>query len=68
MKQTPQTDQFTGLSDAEAESRLRQYGKNVFRVKQVPRFLVIIWNMVREPMFLLLLTACLLYFLLGSVS
>ncbi|WP_341839622.1 cation-translocating P-type ATPase [Chitinophaga caseinilytica] len=68
MKQTPQTDQFTGLSDAEAESRLRQYGKNVFRVKQVPRFLVIIWNMVREPMFLLLLTACLLYFILGSVS
>ncbi|MGE7775821.1 cation-translocating P-type ATPase [Chitinophaga sp. NPDC101104] len=68
MKQVPQTDQFTGLSAAEAESRLRQYGKNVFRVKQVPRFLVIIWNMVREPMFLLLLTACLLYFILGSVS
>ncbi|WP_126243650.1 cation-translocating P-type ATPase [Chitinophaga rhizosphaerae] len=68
MKQTPQTDQFTGLSATEAESRLRQYGKNVFRVKQVPRFLLIIWNMVREPMFLLLLTACLLYFILGSVS
>lgn len=68
MKQTPPTYGFIGLTTAEAEAKYSQHGPNVFRSRQPPRFLLILWNMVREPMFLLLLTACLLYFILGSVS
>ncbi len=68
MKQVPETGGLHGLTSAEAAARLGQYGKNIFRIKQPPRFLIMLWSMVREPMFLLLLAACLLYFILGSIS
>lgn len=59
---------LSGLSSEEVASLQRQYGKNVFRFRKENRLLHILWNIVREPMFVLLVIACSLYFILGQVS
>lgn len=57
-----------GLKQAEAESRLKQFGYNKFKTAGSGGLLKIISGIVREPMFILLSIACLLYFILGQVS
>ena len=53
-----------GLTEQEAAQRLNQYGKNVLHINDTKRLLRIVWDIVKEPMFLLLAAACFLYFLL----
>lgn len=57
-----------GLSGPQVERLQRQYGKNIFRAAAQYRFLHILWDVLREPMFILLLIACSLYFILGNIS
>ena len=53
-----------GLSEKEAQLLLQQHGKNALHINARKRFFKIIWDIVKEPMFLLLLLACCLYFIL----
>ncbi len=55
-----------GLSKAEVELRQRQYGKNVFRLESSRRWLHLLRSVLLEPMFILLVFASLLYFILGE--
>lgn len=43
-----------------------RYGKNIFIKEDTQNFRRLLLNMVSEPMFLMLLLACSLYFLLGE--
>jgi Ca2+-transporting ATPase len=57
---------YTGLSAEEAEQRLLQEGPNELPSRETRNIFVIIRDVVREPMFLLLVGAGLIYFVLGD--
>ena len=61
----PDTPQ--GLSSAEAQRRLLEDGQNVLPAAQPRNTLVIAYQVVREPMFLLLIGGAVIYLLLGDV-
>jgi Ca2+-transporting ATPase len=55
-----------GLSSAEARQRQQKYGKNELSPNKKDNFLVKIFHILCEPMFLLLITAAAIYFFLGE--
>ncbi len=55
-----------GLSGEQAAERQKQYGKNELVQQKKPRFFITVLRILAEPMFLLLLVAATIYFLLGS--
>lgn len=57
-----------GLSSPQIFLLQREYGKNIFIGQTRRRFISIVWDIVKEPMFLLLLVACSMYFILGEVG
>lgn len=57
-----------GLKLRELSSLEEKFGKNEFSVRQGANILRTAWGIIREPMFLILLLACLLYFLLGETG
>lgn len=57
-----------GLSTDEVVIRQKQYGRNVLKRGPGRRFIHIIWDIVKEPMFVLLMIACSLYFMLGETG
>ncbi len=61
-------DQVPGLSTREIPALRQLYGKNEFSPGTSRRLLRIIWDIVKEPMFLLLLIACSLYFILHELN
>lgn len=58
----------TGLSDIEAEERLKVHGENVLSASKPRSFLAIATGTIREPMFLLLLGCGGLYLGLGDMG
>jgi Ca2+-transporting ATPase len=62
------TLQHGGLSSAVAKVRLKQDGANELPVSGERSLWGIAWEVVREPMFLLLVAAGVIYLLLGDVS
>ena len=61
-------DTLTGLSDAEASRRLQQNGYNELPSSKGRSILATAWDVVREPMFLLLLACGTIYLVLGDVQ
>ena len=59
---------FKGLSVLEVPVLQKQYGKNKFRIESSRHFIHFVWNILKEPMFILLVIACSLYFILGEIS
>ncbi|MDA8432063.1 MAG: cation-translocating P-type ATPase [Nitrospiraceae bacterium] len=59
---------IAGLSEAEAAARLRQEGYNELPSSKSRGFLSIAFEVVREPMFLLLIAGGAIYLLLGDVQ
>ena len=57
-----------GLLNEEVITLQKQFGKNIFRFRKEHRFVHIVWDIVREPMFILLAIACGLYFILGETD
>ena len=57
-----------GLSAAEASKRLAQDGYNELPFEETRTFLTIVTEVIREPMFLLLVGAGLIYFVLGDLE
>ncbi|MBL7685369.1 MAG: HAD-IC family P-type ATPase, partial [Deltaproteobacteria bacterium] len=62
-----ETLSFSGLSEAEARVRLEQEGPNELPLLRRHDFLFLLWEMLCEPMILLLMTAALIYFFLGDL-
>ncbi len=60
------TPSFPGLTQAEALARQAQFGKNELPARRRNHLLESLWNVAREPMFILLAAACALYFFLGE--
>ncbi len=66
MSVTPLPSKFRGLSAEEVNIRQRQFGHNMLYTGGARTLLHILWEAVREPMFLILVVVCSIYFLLGS--
>ncbi len=61
-------DTLQGLTHNQVSLLQKQYGKNIFRAGKEYRFVRIMWGIIREPMFIMLVIACSLYFILGQIS
>lgn len=57
---------MTGLNSAEAKRLQQQYGKNELTPQKKESFLQKILHIICEPMFLLLIAAAIIYFVLGE--
>jgi Ca2+-transporting ATPase len=69
MQDTVITSQrIRGLSAQQVPSLQKEFGKNIFKAGDHSRFLRIVFTIVKEPMFILLVIACSLYFILGSIA
>ena len=62
----PQIKVTQGLTTEEAKKRQEQYGKNELIPEKKESFLHKIFHVITEPMFLLLLVAAVIYFILGE--
>lgn len=60
------TQKHTGLSIEEAKRRQQQYGKNELSPQNKENFFKKILHILCEPMFLLLIVAAVIYFILGE--
>lgn len=67
-KHKQNTGDIHGLNTPEVTERRKKYGKNVLASAKKNHLLLSIWNIAREPMFLLLAVACGLYFFLGDTT
>ncbi len=63
---TNEKSQAAGLSSAEARARQEKYGKNELTPKKKDGFLRKTLHIIGEPMFLLLIAAAIIYFILGE--
>src|SRR3954452_8137105 len=61
-------EKICGLSKAGAAERLRTHGPNELPSSKARSIWAIAWEVVREPMFLLLLAAGVIYLLLGDLE
>jgi magnesium-transporting ATPase (P-type) len=59
---------FHGLTSEEAAERLRRYGPNALPRDEGPSVFDIIVRTLREPMFLLLAAAAILYLVIGDLG
>lgn len=66
MKRLPDISQLTGLSRQEAEKRLKAEGFNELPSAKPRPLYAIAWDVITEPMFLLLMTCGIIYLLIGS--
>lgn len=57
---------LNGLSAGEALKRQLQYGKNELKPQKKQNFITKVFRIISEPMFLLLIAAAVIYFLLGE--
>lgn len=60
------TPKNAGLSSAEAKRRQQQYGKNELTPQKKESFIKKVLHILCEPMFLLLIIAAVIYFILGE--
>jgi Ca2+-transporting ATPase len=61
-------DDIKGLTLQQVSVLRQQYGENIFHAEPSRRFISIIWDILKEPMFILLIIACSLYFVLGELA
>jgi Ca2+-transporting ATPase len=59
---------YTGLTQDQVAEHRRVFGRNELKAQQRNPVLKSLWNIVTEPMFILLVVACVLYFALGDIS
>ena len=63
-----QTEKYSGLSEEQAKQKLEKEGFNELPSSKPKGILHIIFGVVKEPMFLLLVACGTLYLLLGDVQ
>jgi P-type Ca2+ transporter type 2C len=57
-----------GLSIQQIPALQQQYGDNIFQADPPRRFMHMVLDIVREPMFILLVVACTIYFVLSQIK
>ncbi len=57
---------ITGLPESQIPELRQQYGKNRFQLEKQRRLLHVLRDIIAEPMFILLMIACSIYFMLGQ--
>lgn len=65
---TKNDQDFLGLSSLTAKNLQEKFGKNELTPQHKQRFINKVFHIICEPMFLLLIVAAIIYFLLGSPS
>ncbi len=68
MEKIKNDPQFAGLSDSEVKSRITRDGYNELQGSKSRSFWTIMFGVVKEPMFLLLVTCGTLYMVLGDIE
>src|SRR5665213_2469437 len=68
MQEMPVEAKPVGLSREEVILLTGQYGKNEFSADKRGGLLRKVWDIIKEPMFVMLVIACLLYFVLGEIK
>jgi P-type Ca2+ transporter type 2C len=68
VKKVLNLQRLVGLKEEDVSSLQREFGKNIFKTTATPRLFIIIWDIVKEPMFILLCLACALYFVMGEAD
>lgn len=68
MKKDFKINSFTGLSDQEAEQRLKKEGPNELPASKKRSFWAITVEVVSEPMFLMLVACGVLYLFIGDME
>ena len=63
---TGTSEKMAGLTSAEAKRLQQQYGKNELIPQKKENFVRKVFHIICEPMFLLLLAAAIIYFILGE--
>jgi len=66
MEKLSSNDALDGLSEVEVVARLQQHGYNELPSSKGRSFFATAWEVVREPMFLLLLACGMIYLILGD--
>jgi magnesium-transporting ATPase (P-type) len=66
LKQSLDLGELAGLSEKEAQQRLEKQGPNELPVQKGHSLLAVVLEVVREPMFIMLIVAGSLYLLLGD--
>jgi len=59
-------ESIRGIDENDISSLQKKFGKNIFYSEPSRRLIHILWDIVREPMFILLFIACALYFILSK--
>src|SRR4030095_5619457 len=57
---------FSGLKKSDILPLRKQFGKNIFKPDKQGGFFRTVWDIIKEPMFLMLVVASSLYFILGQ--
>lgn len=57
---------FVGISLAEAKKKIKQFGFNELPAQKRQPFLLLLWKVISEPMFVLLIFSAILYSFLGE--
>jgi Ca2+-transporting ATPase len=55
-----------GMDETDVSSLQKKFGKNIFYSEPTRRLIQILFDIFREPMFILLFSACILYFILSK--
>lgn len=64
----PHENDRTGLSSAEAKTRLATYGRNRIAAPKLRSIFVIVFGTLKEPTFLFMVSAAALYLIVGSLE
>src|SRR5580765_2018870 len=64
----PDIKHLSGLKKSDIQSLSKKFGKNTFTGVKNRGFFYAVWNIFKEPMFLMLLFASSLYFILGETK
>ncbi len=66
MQASGKHQRWTGLKGSEIPTLQIQFGKNIFSAEKPRTFFLVLWGIITEPMFILLVASCMLYFVLGE--
>ncbi|MCB0596200.1 MAG: cation-translocating P-type ATPase [Lewinellaceae bacterium] len=58
---------YQGLNPQEVASRQKRFGKNALYTGRARHIFRMLWDVAREPMFLILIAVCSIYFFLGNI-
>jgi P-type Ca2+ transporter type 2C len=64
----PDIENIAGLQQEKVPGLQQWFGKNIFSLEKERRFFHVLLDIIKEPMFMLLVVACVVYFILGKMN